>query len=328
MKKKSKSLLSSLLVLGLTAGTNAARADEADVKRAENDLKSYAHDKDPNIRYAGHLYYLAGVYRENGMRQKSDETFNKFLQLWRKKPQSESEASLMLGWANQLTAGRSVFSYPNGTSQEVMDKDQARDEIEHKQDLVKAARIADDALAMASKSPLTSEEKINVLFSAASVFESTNSPQKRQHVISELDRTFRTMEQGSSVSSNRIKLVANSLIQLSDMYCPMTSWRHTMMQAPVTLLPDTVPRSHEGTRISDFKIAEAYRLRAMAQYDKLPACEFERINAQRSLVAWYRLYSQTQKYNAQLKKLGTLLGTNDQKKLFPEPDYCPACGMG
>ncbi len=328
MKKKSKSLLSSLLVLGLTAGTNAARADEAEVKRAENDLKSYARDKDPNARYAGHLYYLAGVYRENGMRQKSDETFNKFLQIWRRKPQAESEAKLMLGWANQLTAGRSVFSYPNGTSQEVMDKDQARDEIEHKQDLVKAAKIADDALVMASKLPPTSEEKIDVLFNAASVYESTNCPQKRQQVISVLDRTFRTMEQGNSASPNRIKLVANSLIQLSDMYCPMTSWRQTMVQSPVKLLPDSMPRSHEGTRISDFKIAEAYRLRAMAQYDKLPACEFERINAQRSLVAWYRLYGQTQKYNAQLKKLGTLLGTNDQKKLFPEPAYCPGCGRG
>ncbi len=102
-----------------------------------------------------------------------------------------------------------------------MDKDQARDEIEHKQDLLKATKIADDALVMANKLPPTSEEKIDVLFNAASVYEGTNSPQKRQHVISELDRTFRTMEQGNNVSQNRIKLVANSLIQLSDMYCPI-----------------------------------------------------------------------------------------------------------
>jgi tetratricopeptide (TPR) repeat protein len=328
MKNKSKRILSSLVVLGLTAGVGAARADQAEVARVEKELESYAADKDPNARYTGHLYYLAGVYRQNGMRQKSDAAFNKFLQLWRRKPQGESEASLMLGWANSMTVERREFSYPNGTSEEAMERDQERDKIEHKQDLVRAAKIADDALAMASKTPPTSEEKIKVLFSAASVYESTNSIQKKQQVLSELDRTFRTMEQNKSLTAGGIINLANHLVAMSDLYSSMNTWRQTMMQKPVGLLPDSAPKDTYGVRERDFKIGEAYRLRAMAQFEKLPARDPSRINAQRSLVAWYRLYGQDKKYNAALQKLGTLLGSTDQNVLFPLPRPCPGCGRG
>ncbi len=328
MNIKSTRILSSLLVLGLTAGADAARADQAEVARIEREVQSYAADKDPNARYAGHLYYLAGVYRQNGMRQKSDEAFNKFLQLWRRKPQGESEASLMLGWANSMTVERNVFSYPNGTSQEAMERDQARDKIEHQQDLVKAAKIADDALAMARSMPPTSEEKIKVLFSAASVYESTDSAQKKQQVLAELDRTFRTMEQDKSLTAGGLISLANHLVALSDNYSSMHTWRQTMMQKPVGLLPDSTPKDTYGVREKDFKIGEAYRLRAMAQFEKLPARDPNRINAQRSLVAWYRLYGQDKKYNVELQKLGTLLGSTDHNVLFPPPSYCPGCGRG
>ncbi len=328
MNIKSTRILSSLMILGLTAGTDAARADEADVKRAEDELKSYSADKDPNTRYAGHLYYLASVYRKNGMRKKSDETFQKFLTLWRQKPQGESEASLMLGWASSMTVARNEFSYPNGTSEEAMERDQARDKVEYQRDLVKAAQIADNALAMASKMPPTSEEKINVLFSAASVYESTNSTQKKQQVLAELDRTFRTMEQDRNLTADGIIKLANHLEAMADNYCSMHTWRQTMRQKPVGLLPDSTPKDTYGVREKDFKIGEGYRLRAMAQFERLPARDSNRINAQRALVAWYHLYGQDKKYSTELQKLGTLLGSTDPSVLFPPPPYCPGCGRG
>lgn len=328
MKKTSIPLVSSLVILGLTSGIEGARAEEADVKRAEDELRSYSADKDPNARYAGHLYYLAGLYRENGMRKKSDEAFNKFLQLWRRKPQGESESSLLLGWASSMTVERNVFSYPNGTSEEAMERDQARDKIEHQQDLVKAAKFADDALAMASRMPPTSEEKIKILFSAASVYENTNNTQKQQQMLSQLDRTFRAMEQDKSLSRDRIIFLADQLVAMSDIYSPMHTWRQTMMQKPVGLLPDSTPKDTYGVRERDFKIGEAYRLRAMAQFERLPARDPNRIHAQRGLVAWYRLYGQNQKYKAQLQKLENLVGSKEQNVLFPPPAPCPGCGRG
>lgn len=323
-----KALVPALILLGLSAGTHPARADQADVARAEKELQSYAGDKDLTGRYANHLYYLAGLYRNNGMRQKSDQAFAKFLELWRKKPQAESEAKLMLGWATSMIPERHEFSYPNGTSEEQMERDQERDRVEHKQDLIKAAKIADDALVMASKMPDSHAEKIEILFEAASVYKGTGNEAKRQRVIAQINRAFKAMEQNTRLAPQQIRQLADHLIQLSDIYSPMLDWRQTMTMQPVKIVPNL--REDDTRLISqhDFTTGEHYRLRAMAQYDRLPARDPYRINAQRSFVAWCRLYGQNQQYKAQLQKLGNLLGSMDEKVLFPAPRYCPGCGRG
>lgn len=327
-KRKSISAVSAVLLVGIGAGIAPANADQADVARAEQELREYSKDKDLTGRYADQLYHLAGVYRDNGMRQKSDATFQKFLTLWRQKPQSESEPHLLLGWAASLIPERNIFSYPSGTSETEMQRDQARDKAEHQQDLIKAAKIADDALAMASRMPPASDEKIDVLFSAISVYDGTGNKTKKQALIVEIDRTIATLEANQKLTATQIKSTAQHLNSLADLYVPMLNWRRSMNQPPVRISTGAASKHSYSVTQPDFDTAEKYRLRAMALYDKLPANDGDRIHAQRSIVAWYKLYDQTEKYNKQLCKLGAMLGTNNLNVLFPPPAPCPACGMG
>ncbi len=327
-KQRSKVFVATALIVGMGAGISSARADQAHLARSEKELREYSRDKDLTGRYANHLYYLAGLYRENGMRRKSDETFQKFLTLWRTKPHPESEASLLLGWASTLTEERREFSYPKGTSEKVMELDQERDEVEHRQDLVKAAKIADDALAMASRMAPTSNEKINVIFSAISVYESTGNKAKKQRLISELDKTLAAQEQNPNLTAKQLKEVAAHLNSLAELFAPMPFWRQAMNQAPVRMVSNQVSDHSYSISQQNFNAAEKYRLRAMALYDRLPAKDADRIFAQRNLVAWYKLHAQTDKYNRQLCKLGALLGSNDPNVLFPPPAVCYGCGRG
>jgi hypothetical protein len=310
------------------AGISSARADQAHLARAEKELREYSRDKDLTGRYADHLYYLAGLYRENGMRRKSDETFQKFLTLWRTKPHPESEASLLLGWASTLTEKRREFSYPKGTSEKVMELDQERDEVEHRQDLVKAAKIADDALAMASRMAPTSNEKINVIFSAISVYESTGNKAKKQRLISELDKTLAAQEQNPNLTAKQLKEVAAHLNALAELFAPMPFWRQVMNQSRPKLGQNMDQDKPYGVTQNKFDLADSYRIRAMALYDRLPARDHDRIIAQRNLVAWYKCYGKSDKYNQQLRKYGSLLGSNDPNVLFPPPAECPGCGRG
>lgn len=327
-RAKSISALSSALLLGFAAGNMPAYADQADITRAEGELRQYSRDKDLSVRYANQLYYLAGLYRENGMRSKADATFQKFLTLWRKKPHAESEPSLLLGWANSLTVERHVFSYPNGTSQEQKERDQARDHAEHQQDLLRAAKIADDALAMAGRMEPTSQGKIDVIFSAISVYESTGNKAKKQRLISELDKTLASQEQNPNLTAKQLKEVATHLGALSELFAPMPFWRQSMNQPPVRMVSNQVSDHSYSVSQQNFSAAEKYRLRAMALYDRLPTKDGDRIFAQRNLAAWYKLHGQTDKYNRQLCKLGALLGSNDHNVLFPPPAPCPGCGRG
>lgn len=326
-RAKSISALSSALLLGLATGNLPANADQADIARAEGELRQYSRDRDLSLRYANQLYYLAGLYRKNGMRSKADDTFQKFLTLWRKKPQAESEPSLLLGWAQSMTVERHVFSYPNGTSQAQMERDQARDKVEHQHDLIKAAKVADDALAMASRMAPTSKEKINVIFSAISVYESTGNKAKKQRLISELDKTLAAQEQNQNLPATQLKELAAHLNALADLFAPMPFRRKEMNRLPVMYESLLYDHSYSVSQ-QNFSAAEKYRLRAMALYDRLPTKDSDRIFAQRNLVTWYELHGQTDKYNRQLSKLGALLGSNDPNVLFPPPPECFTCGMG
>ncbi len=325
---KSKPILPSLLALGLAAGVGSARADQGAVERAEKQVQECASDADLNRRYSGQLYYLARVYRENGMRQKSDETFQKYMEIWRKGPHPDSEESMMLGWALSLLPERRHFCLPDGSSPEDKKRLIAQIKADHQADLAKAAEIADRCLANTSRMQQTSQEKIELLFSVLTVYRYSNQSQKAQQVISQLDTALHTMEQDGSLPSDRIRYLANALIQLSDVYAPVGNWRQTISQPPVGLLPNNAPKDTYSVTDQDFSMAEGYRRRAMAQFDRLPTNDRYRVEAHRSLVAWYRLYGHTQMANDELRKLQQLVGSNDPNVALPQPRYCPACGRG
>ncbi len=307
-------ILSSLVVLGILARVDATWAVHTDKTASQKDDWEYSDPKDPAPRQLAELYYSAKLYREKGMRRESDKAFEKLLRLWRQKPQDDSEANLMLSWAYSIARERNISNLANDTKG--IERLREREKVEHQADLVKASTLAGEALATVSNLPETSEEKILLMFSAISVYGVAKNGKRKEEVVSSLDKTFGTMEADKSVSPVRADFLANCLNELANVYCPMQDWEQSWTQAPVGLVPDDAPEERLGIRISDFKKAEGYRLRAMAQINKKPSDDRGRIEAQRSLVVWFRLYQQPEQYNVQLQKLSDLVGSKNFGKLF------------
>jgi hypothetical protein len=115
---------------------------------------------------------------------------------------------------------------------------------------------------------------------------------------------------------------------MAGLYCPTPSFRAARMMQPMQLISDDAPDKPNTVRQKNFKAAEGYQLRALAQYNRLRDGDPTRTEAQRSIVFWYRMFGQTKQQEFQTQQLSKLLRTTDQDKLFPQPPPCPACGMG
>ncbi len=309
---KKTPVISVLVALGFAVGIEGKCADPEYVEQQAATLRWYAASKDP--RYFDQLYEVAGLYHLNGMHEKADQAFQEYLQLWRQKPHKKSESTFMLEWANWLTT-------------QTPEKPKISASTRHA-NLLKASQITDEALARSNKIPPTSEEKFKVLFAAAENYKASGDITKQERVVEELDRTLRAMEQENKPSEDRVYFIVERLTQLADFYCPMLRWRQARNQKQIALVPNSAPKGTNGVRAHDFEVSEKYRIRIAALLDKLPPGNDVRIEVQRSLVSWYRTYGQTAKYNAELKKLSCLLGSNDLKVLLPPKRGCEGCGMG
>lgn len=124
-----------------------------------------------------------------------------------------------------------------------------------------------------------------------------------------------------------IFLSAGSLNKIAHFYAPANGdFRPEKQMAQI--LPSGSPSSPLGVSQESFKLAEHYRLQAMALLDRLPANNASRIYGQRALVYFYRYYGKTNEEHVQTQKLSALLNTADQDQLFPFRRPCYGCGRG
>ena len=87
-----------------------------------------------------------------------------------------------------------------------------------------------------------------------------------------------------------------------------------------------------------FSKAEKMKLAALRLFDKLPKDNQYRIGAHRSMALWYMLFKKDAEAARETKVLSELMGTTDEKVLFPKNLGCgqfenskqlgQLCGMG
>jgi hypothetical protein len=331
MKNKSKPILSSLVVCTLAGAGSPALADKQAIESAEASVKTFeSRVGTNNPSYTSQLMYLAGIYQANGRRKEADVTFNKAIHCAKTRTGGESEIpGLMLSWAMTLASHHSTIDISSRATKEEKDKALA---AEHKiyitEDLKKADNILLDGIALANALPATSKERINFMLGTISYYKMLGRKEQKNERVKILDEHLLALEKNPKLENADITQVAYSLTQLAGLFCTAPPARALRMLPPVKVVSDDSPDSSNTVKLKDFKIAEAYQLRAIAQYDRLPETVPWRIEAHRTLVLWYRHFGQTKQEEFQTQQLSKLMRTTDKNKLFPQPPPCPACGMG
>lgn len=316
MKTKSARVLTSIFALGLSVGALPALADSKYVEQAEKSLQDYVsqHGK-ANSAYPSMAMNLVSVYLSNGMTKKADDTFNEAIQS--AKAQSKSPAELP----------GMYMSYAMGIAQNCMNKNLPQYKTQ-KTELELAHKILLKGLSIANQSPAASTIRLNYLSDMIDCYKMGSMKAEEAVQLQVVDQQLKLLEANEKLKPAEIAQVAFTLIKLSRHYCPSPMFRAARMMPPMQVVSDSTAEKPNTVKSKDFKAAESYQLRAMAQYNRLAENDPSRIEAQRSLASWYHLYGQTKQEEFQTQQLSKLMHTTDRNKLFPQPAPCPACGMG
>lgn len=304
MKVKSVPVLASLLAVGISAGALPARADQEAVTRTKKLVEDFANRQGSiHPSYPAQLHRLALTYLQNGNRKEADETFEKAIQLAQKLPDADKEVTkFTLAYAVNLAS--------------------------RKEDVKAVEKLIARGKETAKKLPPSSKERIDFLFATAEVYKMLALKSEEDASIKALDEHLKTLENNDKLTNEEITTLAYSLTRLAGLYVPAPRLFALRMMPPAEVIDDNAPAKKGAVRMKDFKVAEGYQMRAIAQYNRLPANVPWRIEAQRSLVLWFRHFGQKKQEEIQTQNLSKLMKTSDPNQLFPAPAPCPACGMG
>jgi hypothetical protein len=315
MRTKSARMLASLIALGLSVGALPAMADKQAVQQAEKQVSDFAAHNGKNSRgYPSQLAYLAGIYIANSMYKEADDAFNKAIDLQKANDSSNSELpNMYTTYAISLLQASADKDVPQKTQPELKDKGQ---------------KVLLTGLAVANKFPPASSQKLFYLIGMIDAFRIAGMKKEEQAQIAVVDQELKALESNGKLKPQEIMQVAQVLLRMSGLYCNASVFRAARMAPPKQVVGDNEPDKPNTVKQKNFKSAEAYQLRAMAQYNKLREGDPTRTEMQRNLVYWYRQFGQTKQEEFQTQQLSKLLRTSDRDKLFPQPPPCPACGMG
>lgn len=150
----------------------------------------------------------------------------------------------------------------------------------------------------ANKLPIGSGDRLQYFFSLINFYNHIGSPEEAKRQIADLDEQLRALENAGGLDERVIETTAYMLQQMAGLFTE-TNKRKTY----------------------DFKKAEAFQLRSIVQFDKLPKAK--RILGHHALQQWYQSFSMTQKSKEQFDIVKSL---NDGKIYVK--NVCHGCGMG
>lgn len=165
-------------------------------------------------------------------------------------------------------------------------------------DKVKAIEAMDRGVASANNLPFGSGNRLGFLFNRIQLYKQIGENIEADKKIADVDDQLRALEQAKGLDDSIIASVAYMLRQMSGLYC-LPSNRNT----------------------GDFKKAEAYQIRAIAQYDKLS--KDKRLLAHAQLQEWYQSFGMKQKSEEQ----GNIIKSLNDGKPYKK-HVCHGCGMG
>ena len=321
--------ISALLAIGFTAGFTAAYAEKTEVSMQEDIVKEGPNKEMAPEWYPEQVERLARLYQEYGRRREAEETYKKTLDLFRKLPGGSARIpTVIMGFAGTLA------HFPYGVSNNYPADRNKRIEAEanakalYAEDLVKAQRVANEAIALIQAKPRPDDQDIYLLFMGINIFQDAGNMARREQVIAILDKILRQKAAEPPQSQWHYSSIGENLNHIAKLYCDDPPDQNLPDGRPVPIFTDNAAHNEYGFSEKNFKISESYRLRAMQLYDKLPAKDEARIEAQRALAYWYKRYGQTCQFDIQAKKLSALLQTTDPTVLYPVRIVCVGCGRG
>lgn len=316
MKSKSMRVFTSLVALSVSVGNLPAFADKAAVEQAEKRFNDFVKQVGKsNPQYPVFLANLADTYIRNGMQSEADDTFKKAVESQKTKdtPTNSKLPAMYAAYATTLLSLSTETSFPEKTRKNFR---------EH------AEKLLQEGQPYADKCAADSIEKLNYGLRAIQGYRMAGMKPEEVSRTAAYDKELKVLEDNDKLGRDGILTVAMMLLRMGQMYAPSPAFRAARMMGEMKIIPDNSPTKPGTVKQKDYKAAETYHLRAMAQYNRLPDGDPTRIDAQRNLAFWFQLYGQKQQADYQTKQLSKLLHTTERDKLFPPAPPCPACGMG
>lgn len=165
-------------------------------------------------------------------------------------------------------------------------------------DKTKARKAIAVGLESANRLPFGSNERLGYLLNMIAFYKQIGAQEEANKQIADLDEQLRALERANGLDANIIESVAYTLAQMSGLFC----------------LPNK-----QG--IGDFKKAEAYQLRSIAQFDKLQ--NDRRLMAHVRLQEWYQSFGMKKQSDEQANIVKSL---NNGKPFVKQA--CHGCGLG
>lgn len=326
-----RALIAILSISGTFLAQNPASA-QLGIEFAKDLIRQCERDRKDNPgSYASLVFALAEEYQMYGQIQKAESTFRQSLKLYQldwHEATPNYRASILLSWAQVQSQGMQRVRKGEEETQKTGDIIERK---LNKDDFRRIDKATLEALEEANKSQDTSSGKARVYLSAIDLFEKTGNRVEKEKCENHILSVCKVYEQEANVHADVLYEYAEILNRMGDRTVHMQSPR----DKPAYQIELDNNEFHTTERFSK---AEKMKLAALRLFDKLPKDNQYRIGAHRSMALWYMLFKKDAEAARETKVLSELMGTTDEKVLFPKYLGCgqfenskqlgQLCGMG
>lgn len=307
-----KALLA-LLSLSSACMAQAPASAQLGIEFAKDSIRQSERDKKENPgSYASRVNALAEEYQRYGQFQKAESTFREALKLYKLDRHADNpqyRASILLSWAQFLSDGAQRLKTGEKETQ------RKGDIVERKLDNTDFRRINQitlEALQELNKTEDTNTSKARSYLSAINLFDKTGNQVEKEKCESYILSVAKVFEKELTVPNDLLIAYAEILNRFADATVHLI---RPPMDKPTYQIALDTNEFYTSERLSK---AEMIKLAALKLFDKLPKDNEYRIGAHKSLALWYMLFKKDAAAAKETKVLSELVGTTDEKLLFPK----------
>ncbi len=286
---------------------------QLEIEFAKDSIRQSERDRKENPgSYATQVYALAEEYQRYGQFQQAESKFREALKLYKLDRHADNpqyRASILLSWAQFLAEGAERLTTGE---QETHTRGHITERKLNSADYRRINQITLEALEEANKCDDTNVGKARVYLSAMDLFEKTGNRAEKERCESYILGVAKVYEKEPIVPTDFLIAYAEILNRLADTTVHMIQPPRDKPTYQIAL--DT----NEFYTSEKFSKAEMIKLAALRLFDKLPKDNQYRIGAHKSLALWYMLFKKDAEAARETKVLSELVGTTDEKVLFPK----------
>lgn len=280
------------------------------IEYEKEQLRSYERDKSfTSESRAVAVLNLAEEYERCGKKREAEQTFRRALKMYKqckKDNPGAASAELLITWAQFLQEGTKRVQIPGTDQTAIINQEFTPAELR------RIDKLTLEALIELQKCPDNSSAKSERYLQCVRIFDKTGNKTEKEKCEDYLLSTAKVYEQEQSSSPNVLLQFADILFRMSDVTIHVLRPPSDKPIYKIDLDSDSV---HTST---NFARAELMKLSAIRLYDRLPKDDQSRIGAHKSLALWYMLFKKDTEAARETKILSELMGTTDEKILFPK----------